>query len=62
MDKLTYDAGELAKVLGISKSKAYDLMHREDFPTLRIGKRLLVVRSKFEVWLEEQSGNYIVCQ
>lgn len=41
MDKLTYDAGELAKVLGISKSKAYDLMHREDFPTLRIGKHLL---------------------
>ena len=32
----------------------------EDFPTLRIGKRLLVVRSKFDTWLEEQSGSCTV--
>lgn len=58
MDKLTYNAGEIAEILGISKSKAYDLLHREDFPTLHIGKRLLVVQSKFNVWLEEHSGSY----
>lgn len=28
MNKLTYDAGEIAEILGISKSKAYDLLHR----------------------------------
>lgn len=55
MDKKTYNAAEIATALGISKSKAYDLLHREDFPTLRIGRRLLVVRTKFENWLEEQS-------
>lgn len=60
MNKLTYDAGEIAEILGISKSKAYDLLHREDFPTLRIGKRLLVVRSKFDTWLEERSGSCTV--
>ena len=60
MNKLTYDAGEIAEILGISKSKAYDLLHREDFPTLRIGKRLLVVRSNFDTWLEEQSGSCTV--
>lgn len=58
MNKLTYDAGEIAEILGISKSKAYDLLHREDFPTLHIGKRLMVVRAKFNVWLEEHSGSY----
>ena len=60
MNKLTYDAGEIAEILGISKSKAYDLLHREDFPTLHIGKRLLVVRIKFDVWLEEHSGSCTV--
>ena len=60
MNKLTYDAGQIAEILGISKSKAYDLLHREDFPTLHIGKRLLVVRTKFDVWLEEHSGSCTV--
>jgi len=58
MDKKTYNASEIAAILGISKSKAYDLLHREDFPTLHIGKRLMVVRTKFDVWLEEHSGSY----
>lgn len=56
MDKRTYNANEIAALLGISISKAYDLLHREDFPTLRIGKRLLVVKEQFEEWILIQSG------
>lgn len=56
MEKITFSAPELAAILGISRSKAYDLMHRADFPTLRIGRRLLVVRASFEVWLASQSS------
>ena len=56
MEKITFSAPELAAILGISRSKAYDLMHRADFPTLRIGRRLLVVRASFEAWLNEQSS------
>ena len=33
MNKITYNATELAEILGISVSGAYDLFHREDFPT-----------------------------
>ena len=32
-------AEEIAAALGISRGNAYILMHREDFPTLHIGKR-----------------------
>lgn len=46
MDKITYSAPELAILLGISRSEAYNLMHRADFPSFRIGKRLLVKRDK----------------
>ncbi len=55
MQKITYNAEEIAQILGVSKSAAYDLLHREDFPTLRIGKRLLVVASRFDEWLAAQS-------
>ena len=56
MNRITYNAAEIAEILGVSKSAAYDLLHREDFPTLRIGKRLLVVASQFDEWLAVQSA------
>lgn len=55
MEKLTYNANELAQILGISRSAAYDLMHREDFPSFRVGKRLLILCTKLDEWLEQQS-------
>lgn len=54
MDKLTYNAPELALLLGISRSAAYNLMHRADFTSFRIGKRLLVKQDKLTEWLDAQ--------
>lgn len=59
MNRITYNAAEIAEILGVSKSAAYDLLHREDFPTLRIGKRLLVVASQFDAWLAAQSETMV---
>ena len=48
-------ADDVAAVLGISRTNAYLLFHREDFPALHIGKRLLVPRDKFIVWINNSS-------
>lgn len=50
------NAEQLASTLGISRAGAYQLLHREDFPTLRIGKRMLVPRDKLMVWIDQNSG------
>ena len=55
MSKLTYSAPELAALLGISRSAAYNLMHRADFPSFRIGKRLLVQQDKLMSWVNGQT-------
>lgn len=47
-------ATELATYLGVSKSTAYSLLRSDNFPSLRIGKRLLVPRDKLEFWIEQQ--------
>ena len=51
---LTLNATQIASVLGISRSCAYALLHRTDFPTIKIGRRLLVTKAKFISWLELQ--------
>ena len=50
------NAEQLAGTLGISRAGAYRLLHREDFPTLRIGKRMLVPRDKLMLWIDRNSG------
>ena len=48
------NAVQLAQVLGISRAGAYQLMHSQGFPTLRIGKRMVVPKERLLVWLEKE--------
>ena len=51
---LFLNAEMVAKVLGVSISSAYELMHEKDFPSVRIGKRFIVPRDDLKRWMEEQ--------
>ena len=46
---------QVAVVLGIAPSSAYELMHQPDFPTLRIGRRIVVPKEKFIQWVERNT-------
>ena len=46
----------LSKLFGISQSSCYELMHEKDFPSLRIGSRLVVPRDKLIEWIEARVG------
>ena len=48
---LTLNACQLASVLGISRAGAYDLMHSKGFPTLMIGKRMMVPKEQLILWM-----------
>ena len=45
----------VAKVLGVSSSSAYELMHEPGFPTLRVGSRMVVPKEQFIRWVEEHT-------
>ena len=47
---------DIAAVLGISRNTAYELIHGEDFPILRVGKQYRVSRKRFLTWLESQAA------
>lgn len=48
---LALSADDVAQVLGISRANAYELMHSEGFPTLKIGKRMTVPKDKLIEWI-----------
>jgi len=51
---LSLNANDIAAVLGISRAYAYTLMRAKGFPTIFIGKRMIVPRDKFIEWMDLQ--------
>ena len=55
--KLTLTVAEAAELLGVSLPTAYELAHSEGFPTLRIGRKLLISRVGLESWVDRRASN-----
>lgn len=53
---LFLNAELIAKTLGIAPSSAYELMREKDFPALHVGKRIVVPKEQFRLWVEKQTG------
>ena len=53
---LFLNAEIVSKLLGISSTTVYELMHKKDFPVLKLGNRLVVPKEKFKEWVEKNSG------
>lgn len=51
-DKRALSVTEMAETLGISRTTAYELVNREDFPSMRIGQRIIVPVDALDRWLE----------
>ena len=52
---LFLNAATVARVLGVSPSSGYELMHEPDFPVLKIGSRLVVPKEKFVKWVSQHT-------
>lgn len=52
---LFLNASLVSRVLGISPSSGYELMHESGFPVLRVGSRMVVPKEKFIQWVEQNT-------
>ena len=52
---LFLNAAMVARVLGVSPASSYELMHEKDFPTLRVGSRMVVPKEKFIEWVGQHT-------
>ena len=52
---LFLNAELVAKVLGVSPSSGYELMHEPGFPILKVGSHMVVPKEKFIQWVEQNT-------
>ena len=50
----------MAKLLGISESSGYELVHEKGFPAFRIGSRIVIERDKLKAWIDRRMQEGIV--
>jgi excisionase family DNA binding protein len=55
-NSLLVDSREVARLLGIGRTKAFQMMAREELPVVRIGRCVRVSRAGLEQWVTEQSS------
>ena len=52
-DKLVYSVTEIAKLLDIGRSKAYELVRSGTIPSLRLGRRIVIPKLALSRFLAE---------
>ena len=55
-NKLTLTVAEACEALSMSKTNMYQLIHRDDFPCVMIGRKALIPRDKLIEWLNDHCG------
>jgi excisionase family DNA binding protein len=55
-EKLAYNSKEAAAALGVSLPTFYELSNRDDFPVVRVGRRVLVPVEGLRAWLEKEAN------
>ena len=54
--KKVYSVKEAAEVLGISRSRMYELVRVDGFPMFTIGTRILIPIAGLDNWINSQAG------
>ena len=56
MDKLLIRPGEVAEMLGLSRSRVYALLAQRELPSVRLGNSVRVEVTALRKWLEERAA------
>jgi len=55
-DRLLLSVCEVAKLLGIGRNLAYELVRENKLPHIRLGRRIFIPREALQKWLWSESG------
>lgn len=52
----TMTVKEFSLEYGIGENKSYEIVNMPNFPMIKCGKKIIIIRSKVDEWLENQIG------
>ena len=58
---LLLNVKQLADLLGVSDSSVYELIQEDGFPSLRIGKRIVIPKEELREWISARTKEVQRC-
>lgn len=55
LEPLAVGTTEAARLLGVSRPTLYQLLNRADFPSFRVGSRVLISVAGLQDWIDRQT-------
>jgi len=55
-----YTVKDIQIIFRCSLSQAYALVHARGFPSMKIGRKILVEKKALEKWIDKNRGNHII--
>lgn len=55
LQKRTYKVEEIASILNVGRTTAYNLVREGHFKTVRVGTAIRVSKASFDEWLDSQT-------
>lgn len=55
-ERLTLSVKEAAAMMGVGVALMYELTHVKGFPCITIGRKRIIIKSKFINWVESSGG------
>jgi excisionase family DNA binding protein len=55
-EPIALNLSQAAELLGLSRPTVRTLIHRDDFPAMKIGSRWVISRSGLEAWIAQKSA------
>lgn len=55
LEPLAVSAAEAARLLGVSRPTLYQLLNQSDFPSFRVGSRVLISVAGLQEWIDRQA-------
>lgn len=55
-DIIVYTVNDIQNILSLGKTRTYELMRSDGFPSFRLNSRLYVTKENFEKWLSKYTN------
>ena len=55
-NSLVYEVKDIQRLLGVSRSLAYENLRMKIIPCLRLGRRYVIPKAAFHRWLDESTS------
>ncbi len=54
--EVLYNVDDIRRIFNLGRTRAYQLMTSDGFPSFRLNRRLYVSKDKLETWIMQNSG------